>query len=190
MNRASLLLFTSFFLTVAGCATDEVSDDGAPNDDELDPSSMAEDALTAGPNQQKAILEGLRVRVSRDFANVASLKNHKIVFIVRTEGGRLKTNGSKSFVRAVFVKRGSDGTDARLSAADYKKSTFEDAIEFGAFDCPLSSPQVNAVLKKGDDGKWRVDSAGGSEGYSVCPTDVAFLNWDKQFDIPRKWVFP
>src|SRR5262245_21789456 len=117
---------------VNGCAADAGADD--IEDVEDDP-NVSEEALTATPNQQKAILAGLRVRVTKDFDDVLSLRDRKLVFIVRTEEGRIQTNGQKAFVSAVFVKRNAAGVDARLTREDYKRSVHELRINEGAFDC-------------------------------------------------------
>jgi hypothetical protein len=165
-----------------GCAADEVSssqDDGT---------GASDDEVVSGSNASSAILNGLRARVGKDFAKVATMKDRKVVFIVRSEGGELFEDGKSAWVSAVFVKRDAAGKDTRLAAADYKGSSFQGAVDNDAFDCRLDSPRVQAILKKQKDGTYAVAKVGTREAYAVCPTDFPFEDWSKTFDVPPEWI--
>jgi hypothetical protein len=188
MSHHSLIRFTTYALFVAlnavGCASQDQST-GAPDDGV----GAAEDDITTGSSEQPAILNGLRARVGQDFAKAATMKGMKIVFIVKSEGGDVQDDGKSAYVSAVFVKRNAAGKDARLTAADYKGSAFQGAVDNQAFDCRLDSPRVQAVLKKQKDGSYKVAKVGDREAYSVCPTDFPFEDWSKTFDVPPEWIF-
>jgi hypothetical protein len=76
----------ALLLSVAGCAAPTQTDDA-------DGSSEA--AVTVGSEQRKAVLNGLRARVAKDFERVASLEDKKLVFVV----SYIETDGDRSSPR-------------------------------------------------------------------------------------------
>jgi len=159
-----LFLLTAAPLAV-GCA--------APTQDESAAAEGAtsEDAITS--SDRKAQLDGLK--------NVASLRDKKLVFVVRA----IKGDATRAFVRARILKRDAAGKDAELADADFKGSAYEEEIRF--FD----GPEVIAALQK-KDGKWAIIEKGTgadkNSAYVVGPTDVAWASWDTEFGLPRAWL--
>ena len=94
--------------------------------------SSSEGALALSADE-RAVLDGLRGRVTQDFAGVASLEGYKLVFQFRVgEWDRLRTDGTKAFVRARIMKRSADGHDFFLTEEDFVGSAFQVAIEHHA----------------------------------------------------------
>jgi len=140
----------------------------------------SESAFTS--SDRKAQLDALRTRVQGDFAGVQSLRDKKLVFVVK----RLTADAKRAVVFARIMKRDAAGHDSELADADYKGSAYEELIADGVFD----GPEVIAVLGK-TNGKWGVMKKGtgdsAQEAFVVGPTDVAYTDWDTGFGVPRAW---
>lgn len=157
---------------VSGCGAGQADDD-AP----VVVEGASEDALTG--SERKAQLDGLRVRVEKDFANVASLRSKKLVFVVK----KLTSDKSRAVIFAHILKRDARG-DAELVDADYKGSAYEKARSEGYFD----GPDAVAALAKQANGSWTIMKKGDLEAYAVGPSDVPFVTWDEDFGVPRSWL--
>lgn len=166
-----VLGLTFALASLVGCA--------APAAEEADQEVVAgsEDAITSG--DRKAQLDALRARVGQDFAGVASLRDKKLVFVVK----RLSGDATRAVVFARIMKRDAAGRDAELGDADFVGSAYEEEIREGFFD----GPEVTAALEK-KDGKWSVMKKGELEAYVVGPTDVAWTDWDEAYGLPRAWL--
>jgi hypothetical protein len=159
----------------AGCAA---STDG--NEESATTAGAAQD-LTS--QDRTAILDGLRVRVTADFAKAPALQQFKLVFVV----SRLESNATQAFIMARIMKRDAAGQDHELVDADYKGSVYEGDIADGLFD----GPYVSAALQKRV-GVWSVITKGTgkdlAEAYAVGPTDVPWVSWDQEFGIPSSFL--
>jgi len=113
----------------------------------------------AGSPERKALMDALRVPVEK------SLKQ-KVIFQVDS----LKVLGNWAFMT------GKPRTP-KGSAIDYKKTSYREAIEAGAFD-----DWVCALFKKSN-GKWKVVQ------HAIGATDVVWDGWDKQYGAPKS-IFP
>jgi hypothetical protein len=171
MLDKSYLIVLSAVLCLAGCASQSEPE---PTDVTA---GASEDALTS--QSRTAILDGLRVRVTKDFANAPALRHYKLVFVVR----HLSSNATQAFVLADIMKRDAAGNDHELVDADYNGSVYEADIKDGLFD----GPSVSAALEE-KAGSWSVITKGTgkdfAEAYAVGPTDVPWVSWDQEFGIP------
>jgi hypothetical protein len=173
----TMLLAGSLLCGAAGCSSSE----GAVADG-------ADQALSSPTTTRQAQLNGLRGRVGQDFANVASLRDYKLVFVVHSLEGR----AGKVAIRARIQKRDAAGNDFELTDEDFEGSAFERLIDEGVFD----GPEVTAILVKQSDGSWAiarnpkspVPEDEPSEAYVVGPTDIAYYDWPQLFDVPPEWL--
>jgi hypothetical protein len=167
-------------LALVGCAAPSVEDQ-APASAPVEGTNESD--FTSG--DRKAQLEGLRARVQQDFAGAKSLESFKLVFVVR----RLNSDTKKAVAQTHIMKRDAQGKDHELADADYEGSVYEETIAEGLFD----GPEVTAILQKNADGKWSTVKKGSGddalEAYVVGPTDVAYEGWDREFGVPRAWLF-
>ncbi len=112
-----------------------------------------------GSAERAAILNALRVPVEKEL-------KQKIQFSIQT----IKTQGAWAFVNG-------EPQNATGGEPDYKNTTYQDAIENGAFD-----NNFQALLKK-TGGKWKVVT------YAVGCTDVCWIGWDEKYKAPKA-IFP
>jgi hypothetical protein len=176
MLCVSGLLVTAMPLLGVGCAA---SAEGVPASSE----GVGDDAITA--SERTAVLDGLRVRVDADFANVASLRGFKLVFVVK----KLESDVSRAFVSADLMKRDAHGRDAKLTDADFQGSVYEGDIKEGLFD----GEHLHAALEKRN-GAWstmKKQSPGDDfalEAYVMGSTDAPWFAWPEEFGIPKAWI--
>ncbi len=171
---ASLISVMALGPFAGGCAAAQA------DDDQPSVEAGAESAFTS--SDRKAQLDALRARVQTDFAGATSLRDQKLVFVVR----KLTADTKHAVIFARIMKRDAAGHDSELADADYKGSVYEELIADGVFD----GPEVTAALAK-KDGKWAVmkkgTGANAQEAFVVGPTDVAYTDWDTEFGLPRAW---
>jgi hypothetical protein len=173
MKLSSLFAFVALTSTLAltGCAAD--SSEGPAQEAEGD---AVDNDVTSSPRQDQ--LNGLRVRVAKDFTNVRGVK---LVF----SGVRIKSQGNITFIQARIMKRDAQGRTMELSNADLDGSVYASEIRDGLFD----GPNVIAALKKTGT-TWSVITKGrDDEAYVVGPTDVAWTEWESQYGVPSALMF-
>jgi hypothetical protein len=153
---------------------------GAADEASTEEAEMTEDAL--GRDDDLKQLGALTERVRADFAGAPTLADATIEIRVT----RHALNRSKAFIQGRIVKVLGDGDDWKLARADYVGSVFEERAEEGLFD-DLERPVVSAILEKRD-GAWVIAKRDDVEAYAVSPTDLAYSEWDLEYDVPRSWL--
>lgn len=112
-----------------------------------------------GTPERKALMDTLRAPVEKEL-------KQKVIFQV----DHLKVLGNWAFMT------GKPRTP-KGAPIDYKKTTYRESLEAGAFD-----DWICALYKK-TNGKWKVVQ------HAIGATDVVWDGWDKQYKAPRT-IFP
>lgn len=143
---------------------------------------------TAGENDsrssiRKAILDGLRTEVQRQYAGSKVLASAELVFVVKT----LRSDEKFAYVYAETFRKTATG-NTKIVQRDLDGTKFAKLSQEGVFD----GPTVIAVLSKGKDG-WRVarfpkGEEKGQLAIAMGPTDFPGEYYLETFGLPKAWV--
>lgn len=115
-----------------------------------------------GTPERQQIIDALRARVEREL-------KQKVVFSF-SDNAAFRVQNGWAFLSATPQRR--DG-----KKIDYSKTIYREQVDSGAFD-----EGIFALLRKRGD-TWRIVA------YSYGATDVAWLDWDSQYNAPKA-IFP
>lgn len=132
---------------------------------------------------RKAVLDGLRVEVQRQFAGSKTLASADLVFVVKT----LRNDEKFAYVYAEAFRK-TDAGNVKIVQKDFEGTKFAKLSQEGVFD----GPTVIAVLAKGKDG-WRVarfpkGDDKGQLAIAMGPTDFPGEYYLEMFGLPKAWV--
>ncbi len=140
-------------------------------------------AFDASKELRKAVLDGLRVEVQRQFAGSKTLASADLVFVVKN----LRNDEKFAYVYAEAFRKTAAG-NVKIVQKDFEGTKYAKLSDEGVFD----GPTVIAVLAKGKDG-WRVarfpkGDDKGQLAIAMGPTDFPGAYYLEMFGLPKVWV--